>query len=193
MMAIDHPGSYLKLLKNEETYQRSRSRQVAEHIRLDLLEDNNNDAVPDKLKNDSIENYVQRQNAALIDALSLTVFNDGALHELRKLLKELLHNWEYTEVLVTAILPEYFMNRNNVEMLAARLGDFHDLCVAVEFFKPIYISQIASASEIEALQLLEEELRLEKKELKQEIVFALDQTRPAIEEKEVIREAYEIM
>jgi len=191
-MIVDPPGLYLDLFRNLESCERTKARSAAEHIHLDLLEDDNKHAVPDRLRTASIEKYLLHQNNELISILSLTVFSDEALHEIRKLLKDLLFNWDYIKTSLAAILPEYFINRNNVELLATRLGHFHDLCVALHFFKPIYTSQITSTSETASFRILRRKLSLEKNQLKRDIVVLLAEIRSGIEREIVIRNVYEI-
>lgn len=73
-----------------------------------------------------------------------------------------------------AALPDYFTNKKNIEVFADKLGEFHDLCIALYFFEPIYINQVTDEKEKQILLTLRQKLEESKDKIKEDISTLLN-------------------
>ena len=106
----------------------------------------------------------------MLALISLSEFGDETLHDIRKILKDILYDWDYINPYLAFALPEYFLHKENIESLANQLGDFHDLCVALAFLTPGYIDQVTSGSENDNLMATKKRLEWEKYNSKEQII-----------------------
>ena len=187
-MLLEKPVLYMQLLYNEESMLKKRAEQIADktlysHFRKKII-----DLVPDKFNTESVQAFVIQKQHALLELIFLLDYSDEVLHEIRKVLKDLLYDWKYISSYVPSALPAYFTNKKNIEVSADRLGEFHDLCIALHFFKPVYIDKIADyEKEKKVLLTVKRQLEETKGEMKEEINTLLNHVKQKMEKEEYFR------
>ena len=192
-MLLEKPVLYLQLLHNEESMLKKKAGQIADKISYNHFRKKIVDLVPDKLNTESVRAFIIQKKHTLLELILLLDYSDEALHEIRKVLKDLLYDWKYISSYVPAALPAYFTTKKNIEVFADKLGEFYDLCIALYFFKPVYIDKIADEKEKKILLTLRQKLELTKGEMKEEISALLNHIKPEKKNKDVLQEVYEIL
>jgi CHAD domain-containing protein len=167
-MLVEKPVHYMQLLHNKETKQKKKAVRIADKISFKHFRKKIIDLVPGELNTQSVEQFVIQKQRALLALIFLVNYSDEALHEIRKVLKDLLYDWKYISSYLPAALPAYFTNKNNIEFMTDKLGEFHDLCIAIYFFKPFYIDKIAE-EEHKILLNVKRKLEKSKGKMKEEI------------------------
>jgi CHAD domain-containing protein len=189
-MLLAKPVLYLKLLHNEESMLKKRVGRIADKISYNQFRKKIIDLVPDKLNTESVQAFVIQKQHALFELIFLLDYPDEALHEIRKVLKDLLYDWKYISSYVPAALPAYFINKKNIEVFADRLGEFHDLFIALHFFKPVYIDKITDEKEKKVLLTVNRQLEETKGEMKEEINTLLNHVKQEMEKEDILQEVY---
>lgn len=189
-MLLEKPVLYLQLLHNEENKQKKKAGRIADKISYNKFRKKIIDLVPDKLKAISVQAFVIQKQHTLLELLFLRDYSDEALHEIRKVLKDLLYDWKYISSYLPATLPAYFINKKNIEVFADKLGKFHDLCIARYFFKPFYIDKIADEEENKILLSVKQKLEEIKGEMKEEINTLINHVKQEMEKENILQEVY---
>lgn len=189
-MLLEKPVLYLQLLHNEESMLKKRAGRIADKISYSHFRKKIIDLVPDKLNTKSVQAFVIQKQHALLKLIFLLDYSDEALHEIRKVLKDLLYDWKYISSYVPAALPAYFTNKKNVEVFADKLGKFHDLCIALYFFKPVYIDKIGDEKEKKILLTVNRKLEETKGEMKEKINALLNHVKQELEKEDILQEVY---
>ncbi len=184
-MLLEKPVLYLQILHNEENKQKKKAGRIADKISYSHFRKRIIDLVPDKLKAKSVQAFVIQKKHTLLELIFLLDYSDEALHEIRKVLKDLLYDWKYISSYVCPALPAYFNNKKNIDVFADKLGEFHDLCIALYFFKPVYIDKIAEEKEKNILLTFMEKLEETKGEMKEDINTLLNHVKQEIEKKDI--------
>ena len=183
-MLPEKPVQYLQFLSDKENLLKKKARRIADknlynHFRKKIIY-----LVPEKASKKAVQAFVIQKKHALLELIFLLDYSDEAVHEIRKVLKDLLYDWKYISSYVPAALPDYFTNKKNIEVFTDKLGEFHDLCIALYFFKPIYIDKIADEKEKQILLTLRQKLEETKGEMKEDISTLLNHVMQAMENKE---------
>lgn len=189
-MLLEKPVQYSQLLHNEENRQKKKAVRLADKILFDHFRKMIIDLVPDKLKAKSVQAFVIQKQHRLLELIFLLNYSDEDLHEIRKVLKDLLYDWKYTSSYVPAALPAYFNNKKNIEVFADKLGEFHDLCIALYFFKPVYIDKIADEEVNKILLSVKQQLEETKGEMKEEINTLLNHVKQKMEKEDILQKVY---
>ena len=189
-MLLEKPVLYLQLLHNEESMLKKRAGRIADKISYNKFRKKIIDLVPNKLNTESVQAFVIQKQHTLLELIFLLNYSDEALHEIRKVLKDLLYGWKYISSYLPAALPAYFTNKKNIEVFADKLGGFHDLCIAIYFFKPVYIDKIADEEENKILLIVKRKLEETKGEMKEEINTFLNHVKQEMEKEDILQEVY---
>lgn len=168
-MLLEKPVPYLQRIHNEENKQKNKARQIAEKISFNHFQEKLIAFASDKLNIESMETFVIQKKRALLKLIFLVNYTDIALHEIRKVLKDLMYNWKCITSLVPTTLPAYFTNKKNIDLFTKKLGEFNDLCIAVRFLKHPYINKIVDEKEKNILLLVRMQLEDTRGEMKKEI------------------------
>jgi CHAD domain-containing protein len=67
--------------------------------------------------------------------------SDVELHEARKIMKDILYNWEFIQSPSAPFLPTSIQKKEKVEGFIERLGDYHDDAVSLDMFNDLSIDQ----------------------------------------------------
>lgn len=180
-MLHEKPVHYLQFLRNKENMLKKKARRIADkslhnHFWKKIIY-----LVHEKASKKAVQAFVIQKKHALFELIFFLDYSDESLHEIRKVLKDILNDWKYIGSYVPAALPDYFTNKKNIEVFADTLGEFHDLCIALYFFKPIYINKITDEKEKQILLTLRQKLELSKDEIKEDISTLLHHVKQEME------------
>jgi hypothetical protein len=155
-------------------------------ISLGAFEKKIRNALPDRLKPSAIDDFVLEKKCTLRAFISLQEHQEEILHDIRKILKDLLYDWVYLDLDVATTLPASLAHPDVLRDLTVKLGDFHDLSVSLLFIAPSQIDQVMAAPayerEKELLQLIRQQLEGVSDELKKELRAILYQVKLEWEE-----------
>lgn len=179
-LLLEKPAGYLQALHNEEVEQKRKARQLAKKISFDQFEEKVLDSIQNKLKARPAQAFVIQKKLALFELLSLHYYHDEDLHDMRKALKDLQYDWIYIDSF-TALLPASFAKEKNIENITTKLGNYHDLCIALYFFNSLYTGQVANKPEKESLQALKQQLEWRKEKMKKEACQLLSPLQPEMQ------------
>lgn len=184
-MLLEKPLLYLQFLNDEENILKKKGVQIADKISCYHFRKKIVDLVPDQLNTKLVQAFVIKKKHILIELILLLDYSDEALHEIRKVLKDLLYDWKYIHFYLSATLPAYFTNKKNTEVFTDKLGEFHDLCIALHYFKPVYIAKINDEKEKDILLTLKWKLEASKKKMKEEMSTLLNYIKKKMEKENV--------
>ena len=189
-MLLEKPVLYLQLLHDVENKQKKKAGRIADKISYNQFRKKIIDLVPDKLKAKSVKAFVIQKKHTLLELIFLLDYSDEALHEIRKVLKDLLYDWKYLSPYLPPALPAYFTNKKNIEVFTDKLGEFHDLCIALFFLKPVYIDEISDEEEKKILLTVKRKLEENKGEMKEEVNTLLNHVKQEMEKEDILQEVY---
>ena len=185
-LLLEKPELYFQILKKEEDELKINARQLAALISLNGFEKKIKNALPDKLKPSAIDDFIVEKKCTLRAFISLQEHQEEILHEIRKILKDLLYDWVYLDLDVAATLPSSLGHPDVLRDLTVKLGDFHDISVSLLFIEPAHIDQMMAAPdyarEKDLLQLIRQHLEGVRDELKKELRALLYQVKLEWEE-----------
>jgi len=169
-LLIEKPSVYLDCLHDDEKNKRKETESLTHHIsfkdfRRKLLND-----VPEELTEENKNEFVKNNMVRVAQLLMLPVYYDETFHDVRKVIKDIMYNYDYLEDAISFILPYPLNDLKFMENLADVLGDFHDLSLALFFLNPIHIDGIEETNEAALLAELKKHLQLRKEDLKNELL-----------------------
>ncbi|HEY0677588.1 MAG TPA: CHAD domain-containing protein, partial [Chitinophagaceae bacterium] len=167
-LQLKFPEVYLELLKSLEYSYRAKAIEASQEIQIAQLEDQFHFS-ENKPEEQQVANFVIRKETDCSCLFTLYPFYDEALHESRKKLKDLIYNCDHIESFGLSPVPAGFLNKENMEVVAEKLGDFQDLCDSLELLEPQYVDRIGDMEEKVILNVIREYLIFLKQELKEEL------------------------
>ena len=96
-------------------------------------------------------------------------FEENDLHQLRKFLKDILYNWKFIKWVISPLLPFFIQKKQALIAFTVLLGDFQDLCVALELSDLEYYPHLSSEEE-SVVDKFRGELEQQKLHLKKRIL-----------------------
>lgn len=172
-LLIEKPVLYLQILSNEEKLEREKAKKMAGHVSFKDFEKNFAGDLPAELAEDMKNKFVQNIKSALTKIFMLPVLHDEAIHDVRKLVKDLMYNHDFLQELVALVLPPGLNNVEAMNDLTNVLGNYHDLCLAVFFLSPVYLHHIEETEEYNMAVELGTHLQMRKENLKTELMNLL--------------------
>jgi len=172
-LMLNKPWQYLEQLANEEKQMRIKAKQLATCLSFNDFEKKIRKQTADKINKTVYRIFVAKNKIRLTELITLPFFYDEALHEIRKILKDLSYNWSFIEPVATIDLPSEWADPIAVENITEQLGNFHDLCIALYFLTPQFIDETITQDEEEILDTLKDQLELRKTQLKDSIVDSI--------------------
>lgn len=169
---LETPSSYLQLITAEEDAKKEEARRLATLVDLSSIEVTMINHLPEKMKGAWLKKYLVKKKEEL-GLLLTSTFADENLHSVRKVLKDLIYNDNYIAPYSLIILPGYLTQTGNSNELAVWLGDFQDLCMALDLLGHRYLDQVTDETENKNLQIIRLHLEKEKKKLKSRISIVL--------------------
>lgn len=169
-LSIENPSAYLQcLLKLEKRSGKKASRlansNAFKNFKKQLIEE-----APIELSKQTKEAFIQKNTSRLVQLLALPLLYDETVHDVRKIIKDLVYNYEYLEFSISNIIPFALNNSEAMERLTSVLGDFQDLCVGLFLLDSINSN---SPGETGVLDELKTHLRLRKESMMVEVLKSL--------------------
>jgi CHAD domain-containing protein len=172
-LLIGKPSGYVQYLHNREKLMRGRARRIAKKISFKDFEKELVDRTSGELTEEIKNTFVQKSKYRLEQLLSLAFFYDETLHDMRKVIKDIMYTYKYLEPAVSIVLPAVLNELEAMKTLTGALGDFHDLAVALLFLSTACPAQILQANETAKLNELKTHLQLRKENMKSRVVNSL--------------------
>ena len=173
-MVLEKPQFYFHILDEEAVQHKQLAHGLSERISLKQVEEKFLDLLQGGLRGENARTFVIQKYHALMSLLALPGYYDEGIHDIRKILKDILYNWQYIRSCVPVLLPLFFTDKKNIEGLAQKMGDFHDFVVALYFFNTTYLDKIGQPTELQVLHILKSKLENDKNDLKEEITTLLN-------------------
>jgi len=169
------PANYLNILAAEEIFWRNEGRLFIEDAKQ-FYEDERTvvDAMPSCLKAVHGQSFVSDKMAE-VHKLHNRLHDDDAIHKTRKLLKDVLYNWNYLPVHNDAY-RSYNECYQVLKELTDEMGRFRDVCISINHLQAAYIDRIKNPGEKKLLQQIEANWQLEKERIKESITRQLTTT-----------------
>ncbi|MGZ3949819.1 MAG: CHAD domain-containing protein [Flavisolibacter sp.] len=179
-LSLPKPLLYLQSLHEEETTLRLSMAQVADNLSWKEFQNELIGNVREQLTGRTIKAFVRRSREKLEELFSLPVYYEEVLHNIRKLLKDLMYNSKYIASALTVSLPPELRSLKTIEPLTVALGDLYDLHGALNLLNSEKAKSITDVNELTVLQALEEQLQLRKNEMKEQVINRLMPVKEAI-------------
>lgn len=192
-LSMELPPLYLEFLKQEEESMQKEARQIAVNISLKDFEKKLVGKVPGQLTKEVRTAFVEKRRLRLEELFTLPFYYDEGLHEIRKIIKDLMYNYKHLENIISVELPPAINHLKAMQSSTQALGDFHDLCVALFLLSDAYLERAANRDEVEILNELKTQLQLRKETMKEEIIESLRPIRNYVEQEKSLVRAHEIL
>jgi CHAD domain-containing protein len=155
---IEQPKAYVKLLDEEKSYW---EKQAAELMIDNSFKDNEDEILkqlPDTLEESTIKKFLGQKLNELKAQLN-NVKDDNAIHTVRKILKDILYTWNFTN---HDNLPKLILKEEDLKLLTTQLGGFRDICIQLELLSGEYLNKVKDENEQHVLLKMKEQLLHEK-------------------------------
>jgi CHAD domain-containing protein len=168
------PDLYLKLLEGRKEINIGKAKQKRKQlkgIKKDM--DKLLRRIPKGINAGSTRDFTDYELGRL-EVIQVKAFpTDQELHEVRKIMKDILYNWSYIEPLSKDILPSAIQEKAGMEGFVDRLGDYHDDAVSLNMFHDLTIEQSVDGKEQSELRRIARKWKDEKDQLHEEIMVGL--------------------
>ncbi|HTM92933.1 MAG TPA: CHAD domain-containing protein [Flavisolibacter sp.] len=190
-LLMEAPDLYLQYLRDEEKLAKKKAHELAENISLKQFEKDLIDSSTGLIQ-EIKKVFVQRNKQRLSILFTLPFYYDEALHDIRKVVKDLMYNYKYVDQEINVELPPDLASLKNMETLTTSLGDFHDLCIALFLLSPMYLNQIPGLIDNELLSEFRSQLELRKEAMKKEIIQLFAPVKQQFEKERSLMQSYEL-
>ena len=164
---LNKPSLYLQDIEKEENRQRKKADKAAKKNSFKRLQKTLERQVNENFKAEPAKDFTLQKESRLYELLSLPVYSDETLHEIRKLLKDLLYNHIFIRPYLETF---YFENFAAIGPLADKLGEFQDWFISVELMNEIDFNSKEQKEEKNRLLFIKEEFQKRKGDTKQRII-----------------------
>lgn len=170
---VDKPAFYIQCLREEERTKKKKTRQAADKISFKDFKNQITNDVPEEVSPENKNDFVKNSISRLARLLALPVYYDETFHTIRKIIKDLLYNYDYLDEQISRLVPSPLNDRDFMESITGTLGNFLDLSLALFFLSPLYLDQIDQEKEKQILNELQEHFGLRKNNVENELVQLL--------------------
>lgn len=192
-LSVEPPSLYLQFLEEEESAMQKEAQQLTVNISLKNIEKKLIGNIPEQLTKEVRAAFVEKRKIRLEELFTLPFYYDEGLHEIRKILKDLMCNYKFLENIIVAELPTAINHLKQMESLTVVLGDFHDLCVSLFLLSPIYLERLVNCDEADVLNALKTELQSRKEIMKETIIDSLRPFKNYVQKERSLMHAYEAL
>jgi hypothetical protein len=164
------PVHYFKMLKGEEKRLKKSTRDYFEKIKP-LKTAKFIHHLPGEIRQSTIQTFYEAQTAALHKLLTREKWNEKSMHEVRKILKNLLYN----RAGIKNISIKRIFSGEQLELikeLESKIGSYHDLCSALRLLQNKHIRKCDRLENI-IIQNIRKEWRMERRRLMKEIELSI--------------------
>jgi CHAD domain-containing protein len=162
------PISYLNFLAEEEQQWKDEARRLGHASILKkgkkLLR-----YTPGHLSRIQVKKFLGEETGTMHGLIALPQLRDEDLHQLRKIVKGMLYNWCYVGTYAVPVLPFCFENKKKIEFMTVALGNFQDLCIALQLLDAFSGEGIAGESEMQTLANIKVQWEADKNNMKAEL------------------------
>lgn len=190
-LLMEAPDLYLQYLRDEEKLGKRKAHEWAADISLKQFEKDLVDSSVN-LTQEIKKVFVQKNKQRLGILFTLPFYYDEALHEIRKVAKDLMYNYKFADQEINVELPPALASLKNMETLTTSLGDFHDLCVAMFLLSPMYLNHIPGLMENELLSEFQSQIQLRKEAMKSEIIKSFAPVKQQFDKERSLMQGYEL-
>lgn len=170
---LEVPEIYLKKLHQEETKYQKVACGLSKKVSFKRFEKWLINAIPEKVQATTVKDFIIQSRTALLNLIPAAGSNEEALHQIRKVLKDLVYNQEHIHLQAPFLLPAFLADQKKAADLAVTLGDFHDLCITLTYLETFSKAHSDLAGEQPVLNVLKEEWEVRKNEIRHEALTAL--------------------
>jgi CHAD domain-containing protein len=171
-LACPEPTGYMAVLASSEKKARKQVREKAKEISVPWLHQQLVKALPATLRKRDAENFVQQKRTQLAGYLAAASVTDAVLHDIRKLLKDLLYVWPWIDGVMAEAFPPLFLTKANCLRLAERLGSYQDCCVSISLFSTTFLAGLGP-DEQQRLAVIKERCCRKREKEKEAIIVTL--------------------
>jgi CHAD domain-containing protein len=163
------PKTYFGILQDETTTQIARTNKLLRKKNI-FRSKNLMSKLPTKISKASFNNYLSSQKNKLFILISTTNISDEQIHQIRTILKDLLY--VSPNIIHEKKSPgNLILSKANIKEITEKLGNFHDICIAIDLLSPEYIDKISSGQERNSILAIREQLQKQKQETKSTVKF----------------------
>lgn len=162
------PFSYLQVLQEKENNQQKKIHHLSNKIALKHFRKKLEASIPEDFII-AAKDFVLQKEINLHELLSLPELSDKTLHDIRKVLKDILYNYVFIEPYLRGF--GYFENEDSLKTFTDKLGDHQDFCVAIQLIN----NEDESKKEKDILNFLKQELYKRKAKIKIDIAQFLSE------------------
>jgi CHAD domain-containing protein len=167
-LLIGNPEQYLKGLSEEEKALKKKAKKK-KSLSFKDFEKRLLDDTPQELTEEAKTQFAEMNIVRLTQIVMLPIYYDETLHDIRKLIKNLMYNYDYLGEQVNLIIPFPLNDPAFLESLADTLGNFHDLSLAIFFLSTSHLNHASEEKERRMICELKNHLSVRKDNLKNEL------------------------
>jgi CHAD domain-containing protein len=171
-LLIGNPWQYLKKLCEEQKALKKKAKRKKRLSFKDFEKKLLNDA-PAKLTEEVKTQFAEMNIVRLTQLLMLPIYYDETLHDIRKLIKDLMYNYNYLGEQINLAIPFPMNDPAFMESLTDTLGNFHDLSLAIFFLSPSPLNHTWEEKERRMICELKKYLSVKKENLRNELCSLL--------------------
>lgn len=169
-LLLEIPAMYLQYFDDEEKGLKKQARQMAKNISIKDFENKLIEEVSGKITRKMQNDFIQKNLTRFHELLALSFYTDEALHEVRKIMKDLMYNVKYLEA--GGLIPS-LPGLKSMNAITTILGDYHDLCISLSLLNSTYVTEITDANQAHVLNELKIQLQVRKDVMRIEIIELL--------------------
>lgn len=129
--------------------------------------------LPAKLNKETITKFILKKRGGLVYIIALQDIVDERLHDSRKILKDILYNWDYLKSVGITPLPGFLSQKRNVKGLTERLGIYQDVTTVIRHMNAIDTGKHGEPGKTGALDAILHKLETHRSKTKKPIIDQL--------------------
>ncbi len=161
-LLVSAPVQYLAYLENEIAQSIKALESLSSSISAGYFAGLEHQAADVTYNEDATEGFINHNRMRAIQLFFLSDYKDEDLHSIRKLLKDFFYNKPFLMMSRQTILPPPFAGFETLEQFTEKLGNFNDLCIALELLSADAIALIERESEKNVLLFMQKQLEWSK-------------------------------
>ena len=161
------PEAYVKILTDEEDHWKKEAEVLMKDNDFHDVKEKILSELPGKLDKSTIKKFTKNKLDELKEKLK-KLDDATALHNTRKILKDLFYNYDHLEGLPD--LPKIIAKEDLLKSLTKLLGDYMDKYVHLQFFKPEYLDKVKDENEQCLLLKIKEAFTREEESIKHQLL-----------------------
>ncbi len=157
-LLVSTPVQYLALIENETGKNIKELEALSATVTAGYFADMERQAANETYNEDATEGFINHNRMRLLQLIFLPDYKDENLHSIRKLLKDFFYNKPFLIMSRQTILPPPFSGFETLEQFTEKLGNFNDLCIALELLNADAIALVENEGEKNVLLFMQKQL-----------------------------------